>query len=103
MAVIELLQSYLKYNEAMTRAVWESIRQITDAQFTASSECPHGSIRNLMIHMAVVDARWLLGLNGEPDARSYNVDPAGYPTIPAAYEFWESIANRAAGLRSHLG
>ncbi len=42
--------------------------------------------------MAVVDRRWLRGMQDQPDARGYTVNPADFPTRLSAYEFWDQGA-----------
>ena len=43
----------------MSRRVWDSIDQITDAQFLEDDDYSRGSIRNLMVHL-VSAIRWTL-------------------------------------------
>jgi uncharacterized damage-inducible protein DinB len=92
MSMPDLIRSYLEYNDAMNRRVWESVKQLTDEQFVSTIEYSHGSIRDLMVHMAAVDGRWMRGLKGVPDARSYNLEPDQYPTIKKAYQVWDQTA-----------
>jgi uncharacterized damage-inducible protein DinB len=90
--LLELIQSMMAYNEAMRRRLWQSTMQLTDGQFVAETDYSHGSIRNQMVHLATVDGRWLRGLKGQPEARFFNLDPAGYPTRQAAYDVWAEVS-----------
>jgi uncharacterized damage-inducible protein DinB len=94
MSMIQMIQTYMNYNDAMTRRIWGSIRMISDHQFVNRFDYSHGSIRDIVVHMAVVDGRWLRGLKEEPEARSYTADAAIYHTIQSAYEFWNASANQ---------
>jgi uncharacterized damage-inducible protein DinB len=89
---IDLLLTFLEYSEAMNRKVWESIKTLTDQQFLERSGYSHGSIRDTMVHLAVVEQRWLRGLKEEPNARSYTVEIANFPTPKSAFEFWDETS-----------
>jgi uncharacterized damage-inducible protein DinB len=93
MPTIELIRAYMEYNDAMNRKVWDSIMTLSDEHFIENLGYSHGSIRDLMVHMAVVDGRWLRGLKEEPEARGYSVDPASFPTRQKAFEFWDQTAH----------
>ena len=66
MPIVELIQDYLSYNEALNRRMWESIMTLSDEQFLAENPYSHGSIRNQVVHLAAVDGRWLRGLQSAP-------------------------------------
>ena len=83
---------YLEYHIDMTRRLWESIQHLSEEQFVAEIPYSHGSVRDQMVHLATIDARWLRGLQGQPDARQLTFDPANYPTRQAAQALWESVA-----------
>jgi uncharacterized damage-inducible protein DinB len=102
MTLLEPVRSYIEYHIAMTRRVWESIQNLGEEQFVA--EIPHsrGSIRNQMVHLATTDARWIRGLQGQPEARQLTFDPADYPTIQSAQGLWESIAQETLEYVSNL-
>jgi uncharacterized damage-inducible protein DinB len=67
MPSVDLIQTFVEYHIDMSRRVWESIDQITDEQFTADDAYSRGSIRNLMVHLASTDRRWLAGLKNLED------------------------------------
>lgn len=92
MSVLEPVRTLAQYNDALHRRLWESIMQLTDEQFVAEIDYSHGSIRNQMVHLAAVDARWLGGLRELPDARAFRLEPADYPTRQSVYEVWDPIA-----------
>jgi uncharacterized damage-inducible protein DinB len=92
MPMDELIRSYMEYNDAMSRRVWESIMTLSDEQFVDRFNYSHGSIRDLMVHMAVVDGRWMRGLKEEPEARSYTKEPTLFHTRQKAFEFWDQTA-----------
>jgi uncharacterized damage-inducible protein DinB len=90
MAAMEMIKTYIDYHLAMTRRVWESIDQISDGQFLADDAYSRGSIRNLMVHLASTDRRWLTGLRNQPDVGHVKLED--YPTRASAWEFFESVA-----------
>jgi uncharacterized damage-inducible protein DinB len=67
MISIDMIKIFIEYHLDMTRRVWDSIREITDEQFLADDAYSRGSIRNLMVHLASTDRRWLAGLKNLED------------------------------------
>jgi uncharacterized damage-inducible protein DinB len=67
MLSVDLIQTFIEYHIDMTRRVWDSIDQITDEQFVTDDVYSRGSIRNLMVHLASTDRRWLAGLKNLED------------------------------------
>ncbi|NPV74861.1 MAG: hypothetical protein HPY59_00655 [Anaerolineae bacterium] len=100
--MLELIQPILQYHDTLHRQLWESIMGLSDAQFVQEIPYSHGSIRNQMVHLTAVEGRWLRGLKGLPDARSYNPDPAGYPTRQSAYHLWQAGAQEWAAYAGAL-
>lgn len=92
MAVVEMIHTLMDYNDALHRRVWESILTLSNEQFTAEIPYSHGSIRNQMVHLAAVDGRWLRGLKGLSDARSFNPAAVDYATARSVYGLWDEIA-----------
>lgn len=92
MAIVQLVRRLVEYNDVLHRRLWDSIRQLSDGQFVAEIDYSHGSIRNQMVHLAAVDGRWLRGLKGLPDARTFHPDPSAYQTPQSTYELWDPIA-----------
>ena len=64
---LELIKTFISYHIDMSLRVWESINQITEEQFLADDAYSRGSIRNLMVHLASTDRRWLAGLKNLED------------------------------------
>jgi uncharacterized damage-inducible protein DinB len=91
MAAVEIVKAYIEYHTAITRRVWESIDRISEEQFLADDAYSRGSIRNLMVHLASTDRRWLTGLKNQPDVGHFKFQD--YPTRAAAYEASEDVAN----------
>ena len=44
----EWIKTFVEYHLATTRRVWDSIDQITKAQFLQDDACSRGSIRNFI-------------------------------------------------------
>lgn len=87
---LELIQLYVEYHIDMTRRVWSLIDTITDEQFIADEIYSHGSIRNLMVHLASVDRRWLAGLKNLEDVG--HLKQEDYRTCESAREAFENVA-----------
>ncbi|MBL8062194.1 MAG: DinB family protein [Anaerolineales bacterium] len=87
---LELIQLYVEYHIDMTRRVWDLIDTISDEQFLAGDEYSQGSIRNLMVHLASVDRRWLAGLKNLDDVGHLN--QTDYLTRAVAREAFENVA-----------
>jgi uncharacterized damage-inducible protein DinB len=100
MPALNMLKTFLEYHVAMTRRVWDSIGHITDAQFVEEDVYSRGSLRNLMIHLASTDRRWLAGLLNRPDVG--HLRPEDYPTRAAARAVFESVARELMLLANAL-
>jgi uncharacterized damage-inducible protein DinB len=87
---LDLIKTFIEYHLDMTRRVWDSINQITDEQFLAGAAYSRGSIRNLMVHLASTDRRWLEGLKSRPDAGHLKFED--FPTKSTAQELFETVA-----------
>jgi len=88
----EIFRTLTEYNHALYRKVWESIQSLSDEQFVQKIDYSRGSIRDQMVHVAAAETRWLYGLKGDPSRRSYQLNPADYPTRERAQALWESVA-----------
>jgi uncharacterized damage-inducible protein DinB len=102
MPLIDLVRSALSYHDALNRRMWDSIMTLKDEQFLAPIPYSHGSIRNQVVHLTAVDGRWLRGLQGQPDARTYNLLPDDYPTKQAAYDLWEISSNQLSAYTTDI-
>ena len=97
---LELVKTFIEYHIDMTRRVWDSINQITDEQFLADDAYSRGSIRNLMVHLASTDRRWLAGLKNLEDVGHLKFED--YTTRAQAQEVFESVAKDLAEYVSTL-
>ena len=102
MLSVEMIRTLVAYNEALHRRKWESIMQLTDEQFVAEIGYSHGSIRHQVVHVAGAEGRWLRGLKGALDARTFRPDPADYPTRQSALALWEAGARELAAYAASL-
>jgi uncharacterized damage-inducible protein DinB len=87
---LELIKTFIEYHLDMTRRVWDSIDQITDEQFLVDDAYSRGSIRNLMVHLASTDRRWLAGLKNLPDVGHLKFED--YSTRVDAQQVFEQVA-----------
>jgi uncharacterized damage-inducible protein DinB len=86
-----MIDTLVAYHAALHQQLWASVMHLTDAQFVDSVGYAHGSIRNQLVHLAVIETRWLRGLQGDPNARAFALNPEDYPTRAACQELWEAI------------
>jgi len=87
------LQSLVEYNYALFNRVWDSINLLTDEQFVQDVDYSHGSLRNQIVHVAMVDRRWLMALHGHPDAREYSLNATDFPDRTSAHSLWISTVH----------
>jgi len=97
---LDLIQLYVEYHIEMTRRVWDLIDTITDEQFLAEDGYSQGSLRNLMVHLASVDRRWLAGLKNLDDVG--HLKQEDFLTRAAAREAFENVAKDLAEYISTL-
>ena len=64
MQAAQVVKQMIAYHVAHQRRLWECILQIDEGTFDRADSYSHGSIRNLMVHMAQTDIGWLIGLKG---------------------------------------
>jgi uncharacterized damage-inducible protein DinB len=96
----ELIRVYMEYHLALTRRVWEAMAALTDEQFVQEDGYSQGSIRNLMVHLASTDRRWLAGLKNQPDVGHLNL--ADYPSRAAGRAVFEQVAQELADYTAAL-
>ena len=90
MSALETIRLYIAYHTALSRQVWGSIEQLSDEQFLQDDAYSRGSIRNLMVHLASVDRRWLSGLKNQPDVGHLAFED--YPDKASARAVFERVA-----------
>ncbi|NOH01667.1 MAG: hypothetical protein HND47_06750 [Chloroflexi bacterium] len=90
MMELDLVKTFIEYHIDITRRVWDSIDHITEEQFLADDAYSRGSLRNLVVHLASTDRRWLAGLKNLPDVGHLKFED--YPTRAAARETFENVA-----------
>ncbi|MBI5670061.1 MAG: DinB family protein [Chloroflexi bacterium] len=93
MTTLEVVCAMMDYNYTLHRRVWDSINTLTEEQFVQHVPYSHGSIRDHMVHLAATDTRWLRGLQGQPDARSFRLNPDDYPNRATTRSLCESVAD----------
>src|SRR5574341_2231417 len=88
---LELIKTLIAYHIDMTRRVWDSINYITEEQFLADDAYSRGSVRNLMVHLASTDRRWLSGLKNAEDVGHLKFED--FPNRAAAHQAFEEVAH----------
>jgi len=84
-------KTLIEYHCSLNLRVCASIAVIDDEQFTRDDAYSRGSIRNLMVHLANSDRRWLAGLKNLPDVPMLRFED--YPTRAAARVLFEQVAH----------
>ncbi len=97
---LELIKTFIDYHLDMTRRVWDSINQISDEQFLADDAYSRGSIRNLMVHLASTDRRWLAGLKNLEDVGHLKFED--FTTRGEARQIFEQVAKDLSEYSSSL-
>ncbi len=78
------------YHFTVNHKVWDTcIVPLSDAQFTADDAYSHGSIRNQLVHLMSVDARWFAGLRGVTVPE--HASPDDYPDRAALRAAWDRV------------
>lgn len=91
MSLMEVTRLMAQYHVSLNRRMRQSVLALSPEQFVAPLAYAHGSVRSQLLHLAAVDGRWLRGLQGQPDARAFNLQPADYPTPAQVLALWEPI------------
>jgi len=97
---LELIKTFVAYHIDTTRRVWDLIQQITDEQFITDDIYSRGSIRNLMVHLASADRRWLTRLKNLEDVGHLTFED--YQTRAQAREAFDEVAKDLAEYISTL-
>ncbi len=97
---LDLIRSLISYHVDMTRRVLDSINHISEEQFLADDPYSRGSIRNLMVHLASTDRRWLAGLKNLPDVGHLKFED--FQTKKETQEAFEQILNDLADYTNAL-
>jgi len=95
MTAIDMIRTFIEYDHVMMSRVWDSISQISEEQFLADDEYSRGSIRNLMVHLAHTDLRWLTGLKNLPDPEGMKKYEE-YPDRTSVRTYWDAVAKQVS-------
>jgi uncharacterized damage-inducible protein DinB len=86
----ELIKTFVEYHLDMTHRLWDSINHISEEQFLADDVYSRGSIRNLMVHLASTDRRWLAGLKNAEEVGHLKLED--FSTRHEAHQIFEQVA-----------
>jgi uncharacterized damage-inducible protein DinB len=95
MPTLETVRTMIDYNCALHRRTWDSIDSLSRAQFQREVNYSHGSLRNLMLHIASVDRRWLYGLKELPDIG--HLKPEEVPTRESVHIVFDAVMKDVTG------
>jgi uncharacterized damage-inducible protein DinB len=88
----DYFRTIFAYNYARHDKLWECIAHLTDEQYTRDSAYSVGSIRNHMVHLASVDARWLARIEGTPPPEGLMYED--FPTAQATNLVYEGVKSK---------
>ncbi len=88
----DVVRTLFRYNQWAHERVWGCILTLDDAQFTQPFDYSIGSVRDQIVHVMSVDARWLARVAGDPLPE--RLDAADYGTVGSARAQWQVIAAR---------
>jgi uncharacterized damage-inducible protein DinB len=88
----EMVRTLYEYNQWAHERVWACIQMLDDAQFTRPFEYSLGSVRDQIVHVMSVDARWFARLAG--DSLMPHLQAVDYGTVAAARVPWQVTALR---------
>ncbi len=81
------IHTLFQYNDTLQRRIWDSIMQLSDAQFVQDVPYSLGSLRNHMVHLINVDQRWLCRVMQLPLPET-RLDPADFLTREMTFQQW---------------
>ncbi len=90
--VMDVMRTLFAYDQALWRRVWASIETLAPEQFAQDLGYSHGSVRSQMFHVTEVSERWLRGLQGEPNAYHFHLDPDAYLDRATLRAKWEQVS-----------
>lgn len=90
-STLDYIHTLVKYHNALNDRLWESITHLTDDQFVQDVDFSHGSVHNQIVHMALWNTRWLRGLQGDSNARQFDLNPDNYSDREGAKKLWDSM------------
>ena len=102
MPAIDMIRSFIDYDIAMTRRVWDAIDRISEVQFVADDAYSRGSVRNLMVHLTHTELRWLTGLKNLPDEPHKFAAYETYRDRAAVRRYWDSVVAEMAAYVGNL-
>lgn len=87
-----MIRTLFNFNQWAHERVWGCIETLDDARFTQPFDYSIGSVRDQIVHVMSVDARWLARVAGDPLMPHLNA--AEFGTVGSARTQWQAIAAR---------
>jgi uncharacterized damage-inducible protein DinB len=95
-----MVRTLYDYNQWAHERVWACIQTLDDAQFTRPFDYSLGSVRDQIVHVMSVDARWFARLAGE--SLMPHLQAVDYGTVDAARVQWQVSALRNREIMGRL-
>lgn len=97
-AAIRVLYDYNAWAHAQ---VWQAMKSLDEEQFTQSFDYSLGSLRDHLVHVASVDARWWARVRGA-DKLPLRLNPADFPTREDVSRLWSVVYHDISMVLEHM-
>lgn len=95
-AIIELFDHYYWARDCQLQIC----STLTNEQFLKPMDSSFSSLRDTVLHMAVVESLWVQRWRGE--SPKYMFEPSKYPNLGSVREYWQSIEKETRGFLANL-
>ncbi|PYM60981.1 MAG: hypothetical protein DMD79_14265 [Candidatus Rokuibacteriota bacterium] len=82
------IQLLYEYNLWCNARILGTAAQLTDEQFLAPGQFPHGGLRGTLIHALFAEWAWRMRWQGTPPDYHYRLKPEEFPTFAALQTRW---------------
>jgi uncharacterized damage-inducible protein DinB len=84
----EDIQTLCGYNHWCNARVLGAAARLTDQQFVAPGDYPHGGLRGTLVHALFAEWTWRMRWLGTPPRFGYRFQPEEFPTVAALRARW---------------
>jgi uncharacterized damage-inducible protein DinB len=84
----EDIQLLYDYNRWCNAQILGTAAKLTDEQFLAPGEFPHGGLRGTLVHALFTEWVWRMRWQGTPPDYGYRLKPEEFPTCAALQTRW---------------
>lgn len=87
----DILMLY-KYNQWSTRKILECVARVSEEEFLAPADFPHGGLRSTLVH--VLFAEWIWHNRWQGTSPTQRLKPEGFPTFDSLRTRWAQEENQ---------